>query len=161
MANPRHPDKLIYLHVAKGKILPRVVPLVVLIVVFLASACGLTNQETAPTRKHLTAEQFYNSLKSELKSNPTRLKSLVGQELRPFEGEITNIEGASIQFHVDKRFLRRDHYITCTFRSSTDVVPLNNGEYVAVQGVLEEAFPNSFMAEAGAVKLRNCRQVDR
>ena len=161
MANPQHLDWLINPHVAMNKILPRMVPLVVLIVVFSASACGLTNQETAPTRKHLTAEQFYNTLKSELKSNPTRLKSRVGQELRPFEGAITKIEGASIQFRIDKRFLRRDHYITCTFRSNTDVIPLNNGDYVAVQGVLEEAFPSSFMAEVGAVKLRNCRQVDR
>ena len=144
-----------------NKILLRVVLLVVSIVVFSAAACGLTNQETAPTPKPLTAEQFYNDLKNELESNPTRLKSRIGQELPSFEGEITNIEGASIQFHIDKRLLRRDHYITCIFRSSNDILALNTGDYVAVQGVMEEAFPGSFMAEAGAVKLKNCRQVDR
>ncbi len=137
------------------------VSLGVLIVVFSISACGLTSQESAPTRKHLTAEQFYFGLKNELKSNPTRLKSRVGQQLGPFEGVITKIEGAGIQFRIDKRLLRRDHYITCTFRSKTDVFPLNNGDYIAVQGVLEEAFPSSFMTEAGAVKLRDCQQVDR
>lgn len=160
MANPNHFGWLIDPYVGMNRMLSRVIPLFVLIVVFSASACGFANQETAPTGKHFTAEQLYNALKSELQSNPTRLSSRVGQELRPFEGEIAKIEGASIQFHIDKRFLKRDYYITCTFRSITDVIPLNVGDRIAVQGVLQEAFPYSFMAESGAVSFGACRQVD-
>ena len=143
-----------------NSVLAQILPLVGLFVLLSASACSLTTREAPPARNHLTAEEFYDALTTERERNPTRLKSLVGQKLKPFEGTITNITGASIQFHIDKRFLRRDHYITCTFRTTNDVIPLNNGGYVAVQGILEVAFPSSFMAEAGAVKLRNCQQVD-
>ena len=99
----------------------------------------------------------------ELKRNPTRLKSLVGQKSKPFEGKITKINEASIQFHIDHRRFRRDHYVTCSFRTTNDVLPLSVGEYVAVEGVLEAAFPDTvpFLNEVGAVKLRDCTRVAR
>ena len=137
------------------------VMVLVVLIISLASACSLTAQKTDSTQIRMTVEEYYDGMAGELKRNPTRLKSLVGQLSQLFEGKITTINGASIQFHVDTRRFKKDHYVTCSFRTTNDVLRLNVGDYVAVQGVLDVAFPNNvpFFDEARSVKLRNCGLV--
>ena len=145
------------------KRLTQVVSVLAILMILSASACDLNARQTESTRNHMTVEEFYQSMASELKRNPTRLKSLEGKKTQPFGGRITKIDGTSIQFVVDSRRFRRDHYVTCSFRTTSDVLSLNVEDYVVIEGILEVAFPNRvpFFDEVGAVKLRDCNQVAR
>ena len=143
------------------KPLTRLVTVFAVLVALSASACGLTAQQNDAQRSHMTVEEFYDGMESEHRNNPTRLKSLEGKRTQPFGGTIAKIDGASIQFLVDSRRFRKDHYVTCSFRTANDVLPLNVGDYLVVHGILEVAFPNAvpIFDEVGAVKLRDCKRV--
>ena len=112
----------------------RVVTALMVLLLLTTSACGLTAQKTDSAQTYMTVEEYYDGMARELKRNPTRLKSRMGQKSQPFEGEITKIVGASIQFHVDPRRFRKDHYVTCSFRTTNDVLYLNIGDYVGRRG---------------------------
>ena len=129
------------------------------LVALSALAFGLLGQQAAPTPSHISVKQYFDTLQAEHKANQTRLNSRTGKPSPPLGGTISRIDGASIQFHMDYRFLRKDHYLTCTFPTADDVLPLNVGQYVVIVGVLEAAFPHDvpLFGEVGAVKLKDCQ----
>ena len=126
-----------------------------------AMGCGLLRPEGKPQLAQYTAEQYFNLLERMRRDNPNSLKPLEGKQTPSIEGEITKFDGPSIQFHIDPRRFRKDHYIDCKFQSPSETLSMKVGDYVAVEGVLDEAFPDvvPLFDEVGAVKIKDCRRI--
>ena len=124
-------------------------------------ACGLLRPEVKPTLAQYTAEPYFTLLQRMLKDNPNSLKAMEGKPTPSIEGEITKFDGPSIQFHIDPRRFRKDHYVTCRFQTPSDTLSMKIGDYVVVEGVLEEAFPNAvpLFDEVGAVKIKESKRI--
>lgn len=96
----------------------------------------------------------YQWLVDEKASNPTRSDLRVDQSpVISFGGEITNIDGKKIQFHIDKQYLKKDRYLQCEFAQKWDVVHYDLGQTVTLFGFLESV--------GTVVKLGNCGDYDR
>ena len=138
---------------------------VIALVVASTTACGLFRPEDKPKLAQYTAKQYFTMLDGMLKDNPNSLKPLEGKKTPSIEGEITKIDGPSIQFHIDYRLFRKDHYISCRFQTPSETLSTKVGDYVAVEGVLDNAFPSKFpdavplFGEVAAVKIKDCRRI--
>ena len=135
--------------------------IVVTLVLPLVAACGREASPPLPTP--VPVDALYDALKSEKEGNPTRLESRVDSEENfSFAGPITNIEGDKVQFHIRKAVAEKDEYVECEFRGESDVLPLDKGDNVSVNGDLHKAFPTGVLGDFGfkdskAVKFKNCQ----
>ena len=135
------------------------------LVVASITACGLLRPEDKPKLAQYTAKQYFNLLERMRKDNPNSLKPLEGKQTPSIEGEITNIKGPSIQFHIARRLLRKDQYISCRFQTPSETLSMKIGDYVAVEGVLEKAFQSEFpdalplISPVGEVKIQDCKRI--
>lgn len=90
---------------------------------------------------HKTMNMVTEELEADRRDNPTRYKYAV-QERREiaFIGEITNIEGARLQFHIKKRWYDSDEYGDCDFGDDSKLndESINIGGIVAVEGVVTD-----------------------
>ena len=134
--------------------------IVATLVLTLVLAC---DRETPPLPTPVPVDALYNALMSEKEGNPTRLKSRVDSEENfSFAGPITNIEGGKVQFHIRKVAAEKDEYVECEFRNESDVLRLDKGNNVSVNGDLHKAFPTGVFGDFGfkdskAVKFKNCQ----
>ena len=89
-----------------------------------------------PSVSFIELFEFYQQ---EKENNPTRLKNRVeAEELRVFNGPISNIDGSKIQFHVQRIIGGRDRYVECEFSTERSVLSLNVGDQVTVYGNLDD-----------------------
>lgn len=142
-------------------VLKSAMAIVATLVLTLVVACDRETSPPLPTP--VPVDALYDALRSEKEGNPTRLKSRVdSEENRSFAGPITNIEGGKVQFHIRKVAAEKDEYVECEFMSESDVLPLNKGDNVSVNGDLHKAFPTGALGDFGfkdskAVKFKNCQ----
>ena len=100
----------------------------------------------------MSVAKLYNIYQGHKAQNPTRVEDYKRLELSSvFEGQITNINGSTVQFHVQKLILEPDRYVECKFKREGDVLNLNIGSVVRVLGDLEDV--------NGVVQFKNCRVV--
>ena len=140
----------------------RVGAALMVLILLPASACGLTAQKTDSAQTYMTVEEYYDGMAIELRRNPTRLKSLVGKISTVRRRDNQNQWG---KYSVSCRFpsIQKGPLCNMLLPNDNGVLSLNIGDYVAVEGVLEVAFPNTvpLFDEVGAVKLSDCRRVAR
>ena len=133
------------------------VPMLAGITLLLSSHCGLASTATpvptpTPLPTSMSVEKLYNIYQAHRAQNPTRIENYKRLELSSvFEGQITNINGSTVQFHVQKLILEPDRYVECKFKREGDVLNLNIGSVVRVLGDLEDV--------NGVVQFKNCRVV--
>ena len=119
----------------------------------LTIGCAEQNQKIQVPAPEPVSER-YRWLVDEKESNPVRSDVRVDQrQVISFEGEITNIDGKTVQFHIDKRTLKKDRYLQCEFARERDVVLYDRGQTVTLFGFLEGV--------GKVVKLDNCGDYDR
>lgn len=90
---------------------------------------------------HKTMSMVSEELEADRRDNPTRYKYAI-QERREitFIGEITDIEGAHLQFHIKKRWYYFDEYGDCDFGDEKKLndQSINIGVIVTVKGVVTD-----------------------
>ncbi len=116
-------------------------PLVVLTVITalsIAFAIGCFEPTTVQIPPPQPVEELYRWLVGEKESNPTRSDARVeSEQIFSFVGTITKIEGDSLQFHFEVRYLQKDDYVACKFQNENDVLPLDRGQTVTLYGKLD------------------------
>ena len=90
---------------------------------------------------HKTMDMVSEELEADRRDNPTRYKYAI-QERREiaFIGEITEIEGARLQFHIKKRWYYFDEYGECDFGDDKELndQSINIGGIVTVEGIVTD-----------------------
>lgn len=136
---------------------------IVLLSIMACLAATLTvscRQPENPLPAPTPVAKLYRGFEQEKSSNPTRLESRVDRnEVYAFSGNISNIDGDTIQFLVDEKMLERDAFVECQFPSESYVLQLNVGQEVTVYGKLTEAFQGGLFGITGdsrAVKFHAC-----
>ena len=111
--------------------------LAVVLGIFVVS-CGNEMRHALPSQ-FAPVDKFYAEMHNEKNSNPTRMERRIEQgEVYGIIGEITNINDAKIQFHIQKRPLGKDQYVECEFPNERSVLQFNKGEIVKVSGKLNK-----------------------
>ena len=90
---------------------------------------------------HKTMDMVSEELEADKRDNPTRYKYAVqGRREIAFIGEITEIEGARLQFHIKKRWYYFDEYGECDFGDDSKLndQSINIGVIVTVKGEVTE-----------------------
>lgn len=120
------------------------------IAVVLFISCQQSTPPPLPTP--VSYDWLHRHYEQEREANPTRLDKIV--ESRPthvVRGTITSIQGAKVQFHVQRLTFGKDKYVECVFPDERNVWNFNNGETVLVVGRLDRA--------DNVVRLQNCARV--
>ena len=113
-----------------------------------------------PTPTPMPVKLCYDFFQKERESNPSRLDARRGTDFR-CKGQISEISGASIQFHIKVKPFEQDQYLDCESPKKESVEHLNVGDWVVFKGTLDEAFPNlvplvQHFGQSGAVKFEDC-----
>ena len=117
----------------------------------MSTFCGPAPTAT-PLPTSMPVEGLYNFYQSERDRNPPRVEAFKDDARSSvFEGPITNIDGSTVQFHIQRNLLESDKYVECKFNREGDVLNLNVGSVVKVMGDLEDV--------NGIVQFKNCRIV--
>ena len=125
----------------------------VLAMILLTACEGAAPTSTpipTPTPTAQPAVQLYQYFHREKELNPVRFDSIKDAGgYYGFTGIISKIDGRRVQFHIEKRRLKKDEYLECEFSETDEMLNLNVGATVTIYG---------YLAEAGRiVKLKQCR----
>ena len=121
---------------------------------FLVVLGGCSEPKTVEVPAPVPVEQLYQELVNGKEVNETFSNAYVkSRPVLSFEGQVTEIDGNKVQFHISKRDRERDKYVECRFDRKSDVFPLGEGQASRVYGFLDDV--------GRVVKLKNCGLYDR